>query len=278
MKNLLTGVFITGVFLSFSTIEKKESLGIRPTVEKKETSIKFSDIAGVDVIQHIQPTIKAVKLEREINKPIVEVIEKPKVFKNNNMERLFNEEPVSDLNYQIDHWNVEELRVDMYRHQFRNLDNLDKKTLKEVRMAYYYDKLLWDVHERTGLGIGVVWAFLRIEAFTPQINESSLLRNGWNFGGIKYSKKLHKSFVLAKDDCGKDKCRFANFQSYNEGMEAWAAVFNAPRYKNCKSQETTFGIFNCIYRAGYHTANNVQTRKELCERYWKLKAYFPLNI
>lgn len=280
MKNFIFGLCLTGVFVSFSFLQNKEhddndlkTITIRDTVrifEQKQspTILNLDAIAG---------SVKKVILPSKIQKVLT--VAQPTASKD---KRAYNFEPLNTLNFQIDHWSAEELRKDMYHHQFRNLDGLDLNSLKEVRMAFYYDKLLWDVHERTGLGVGVVWAFLRIEAFSPKINESRLLRTAWNFGGVKYNKKIHKDFVYSEDDCyNKDgveiQCKFAKFNSYEEGMEAWANVFNNPRYKNCKSQKSTFAIFNCIYKAGYHTHNNVSTRKELCERYWRLKKHFPFN-
>jgi hypothetical protein len=279
MKNFILGFCLTGVFISFSFLENKKehdndlkTIVITDTVRifQQNTAPIFniSAIAGsVDKIKKRLPT--AVQKIAAVNAGAKD-------------KRVYNFEPLNTLNFQIDHWNESELRKDMYHHQFRNLDGLDLNTLKEVRMAFYYDKLLWDVHERTGLGIGVVWAFLRIEAFSPKINESRLLRTAWNFGGVKYNKKVHKDFVYSEDDCYNKngveiQCKFAKFNSYEEGMEAWAAVFNRPRYKNCKSQKSTFDIFNCIYKGGYHTHNNVKTRKQLCERYWTLTTHFPLN-
>lgn len=188
---------------------------------------------------------------------------------------VFN--PVSDYNHRIQFWNKSQILEDMKKQGFVNIDDLDITTLKEVRMAHYYDSLLWDMNEKTGLGIGVIWAFLRIEAYSSGVNESSLMRNGWNFGGIKYRKNIHPGYVLAKDDCGSNKCRFAKFNSYEEGVEAWAKVFNAPRYASAKSQKNAIDVFYKLYKGGYHTHNNVKQRKGLRDKYWTLRKHFPAN-
>lgn len=184
-------------------------------------------------------------------------------------------DPVSDFNYRIQFWNKKQILEEMKKKGFVDIDDLNIITLKEIRMAHYYDRLLWDMNKKTGLGIGVIWAFLRIEAYSSGVNESALMRNGWNFGGIKYRKNIHPGYVLAKDDCGSNKCRFAKFNSYEEGVEAWAKVFNAPRYASAKSQKNAIDIFYQLYKGGYHTHNNVKQRKALRDKYWSLRKHFP---
>lgn len=271
---------LTGVLVSFSFLNNKNTSEIKTITKvrvdtvkifepKQSNVLKLSDVAGIS-----KNPLFSKKNTKTVTVDKVATTNVPKD------KRVWNYVPLNNLNAQIQFWDVEKIRSDMKAHQFKNLDGLDINTLKEIRMAYYYDKLLWDVHERTDLGIGVIWAFLRIEAFSPKINESKLLQTAWNFGGIKFREGIHKDFVYSEDDCYNKKgqevqCKFAKFNSYEEGMEAWAAVFNASRYKKCKSQKSVFDTFNCIYRAGYHTHNNVQTRKKLCERYWTLKKHFP---
>lgn len=201
----------------------------------------------------------------------------PPVITPKRVDNRFVFNPVSDFNHRIQFWNKTQILEDMKKGGFVDLDGLDITTLKEIRMAHYYDNLLWDMNEKTGLGIGVIWAFLRIEAYSSGVNESSLMRNGWNFGGIKYRKNIHPGYVFAKDDCGSNKCRFAKFNSYKEGVEAWARVFNAPRYASAKSQKNAIDVFYKLYKGGYHTHNNVKQRKALRDKYWSLRKHFPPN-
>lgn len=162
----------------------------------------------------------------------------------------------------------------------RNFQHLDGKTLLEMRriwLAYAYDQFYWDVHEKTGLPVSVIYAYFIMEATYNGV-ESSLMVKYKNPGGIKY-KGIGKK-TKAYDDCydskgHKIKCDFAVFETYTDMVDGWADIFNMNRYRKCKSESTAPDICECLYRSGYHTGNNWRNRAGISKGYWEVRKSFP---
>lgn len=222
----------------------------------------------------------AVKKDEKNLKPLREgiFVEKQKKV---GFEITNHHKPKSTENWDIKHLSFQELKDSMRKDGYKNLDKYKTiQKLRFLRIAYEYDMLYWDVNDITGLPVSVIYAFHRIEAVYPTGLESTLARNNWNFGGIKYSKKLASKYSLNMDDCTDSKgrrvkCKFSDFGSYEKGMVAWAKVFNKGRYKRCKSSKKKIDIFLCIYNGGYHTENNVRARNSLSQGYFEYVKDFP---
>lgn len=101
-----------------------------------------------------------------------------------------------------------------------------------------------------------------------------------NPGGIKYRGKGKKT--RAYDDCYDRRgrritCDFAVYENYDDMIEGWSNVFNQKRYERCKSYDTATEICRCLYKSGYHRANNWRNRADISREYWKLRLSFPQN-
>ncbi len=175
-----------------------------------------------------------------------------------------------------------ELRDRMLDMKFQSYPvmQMDKAELRRAYIGYHYERLCRDVHEKTGLPASVIFAYLIIEATSGGV-ESRLFRNHGNPGGIKFRKGNGAKRVNFHDDCyrkGKSvPCGFSHYTDYEQTVSAWSAVFNAQRYKKCKSYKTTKEICHCLYKNGYHTGNNWRTRASLADEYWQIRKSYPTN-
>lgn len=176
--------------------------------------------------------------------------------------------------------NLDRDELEEYLTRFYKMKNLEGKTLLELRriwLAYAYDQFYWDVHERTGFPVSVIYAYFIMEA-TYQGLESDLMAKYRNPGGIKYHGI--GSSTKAYDDCTdrkgrRIKCDFAVFNTYQEMVEGWSRIFNAERYRLCKSENTAGEICECLFRSGYHTGNNWNNRAGISKAYWEVRKSFP---
>lgn len=169
------------------------------------------------------------------------------------------------------------LRQFMYDRGFKNLDDLDLGMLRRTYLAYHYDALFWDVHEKTKLPISFIFAVFIYEA-TSQGKETDLFAEHGNPGGIKYRGKGYP--VPAFDDCydkqgRKIPCNFEGLRTYDQTVEVWSSVFNADRYKPCKKKKSVAQICACFQEKGYHTGNSWKQRANIATQYWKIRRSFP---
>lgn len=170
-----------------------------------------------------------------------------------------------------------QLRWMLYDKGFRHLAGMNEAKLRQLYITYSYEPFFWRIHERVGLPVSVVAAYFIVEA-TRQGVESELLREHYNPGGVKY--RGVGSIAYFHDDCydsngKKIPCRFESLNGYEQMEETWAAVFNKPRYRKCKTYATVEDICHCLYRAGYHTGNNWKLRANVARRYWVYRSKFP---
>ncbi len=173
----------------------------------------------------------------------------------------------------------EQLIHTMLRAGFKKLDRWDEPMLRRVWLAYNYDQFFWDMHEKTGFPISIIYSYFIIEA-TINGQESKLMREHMNPGGVKYVKGAGKTKAL--DDCYNSKgkpipCDFSSYNSYEDMINGWARVFNQKRYARCKSFDNAPDICKCLYKSGYHTANNWKDRADISRGYWSVRSSFPRN-
>lgn len=171
----------------------------------------------------------------------------------------------------------EQLIHTMLRAGFKDLDKWETGILKRIWLAYNYDQFFWDMHELTGFPVSIIYSYFIIEA-TIGGAESKLMREHMNPGGVKYHGRSKKT--KAYDDCYNSKgkpipCDFSSFDTYEEMVEGWSRVFNQKRYSRCKSYDNAPDICRCLYKSGYHTANNWRDRAQLSKDYWSLRASMP---
>jgi len=172
---------------------------------------------------------------------------------------------------------VEELRDYLSERKFQKLEGKTLLELRRIWLAYAYDQFYWDIHDKTGLPVSVIYAYFIMEATYNGV-ESSLMVKYKNPGGIKYKGIGRKA--KAYDDCydskgRKVKCDFAVFETYTDMVSGWSSIFNLPRYSSCKSEKTAPDICECLYRSGYHTGNNWANRAGISRGYWEVRKSFP---
>jgi len=176
--------------------------------------------------------------------------------------------------------NLDREELQEYMTRFYKFKDLEGKSLLELRriwLAYAYDQFYWDVHEKTGFPVSVIYAYFIMEA-TYQGLESDLMAKYRNPGGVKYYGV--GSSTKAYDDCRdkrgrRIKCDFAVFNTYQEMVSGWSRIFNAKRYQACKSEDNAADICECLYRSGYHTGNNWNNRAGISRAYWEVRKSFP---
>ncbi len=190
--------------------------------------------------------------------------------------RLKNDVSSNKINYSIKDLNHKELITYMRRNGFVNIDNLSLHELRRLNIAYNYDALFWDMHERTGFPVSLFFAYFVIEATRGGI-ETDLWANHWNPGGIKYRNGSGNSYVYKDDDCN-GMCKFASVDNYASAVKLWSSVFNADRYELCKSEAKPLDICKCIKDAGYHADKSYKIRADIMKSYWSYRKNFPRNI
>lgn len=184
---------------------------------------------------------------------------------------------IKNAGYQMKNLTRNELIDYMESLGFNNLDKYSTGMIRRIWLAYSYDQFFWDVHYKTELPISIIYCYFIMEA-TVQGVESDLMRNYMNPGGVKFrgvGKKAKKY-----DDCYNKTgqpilCDFAVYETYNDMVNGWSSVFNNERYADCKTYKYAGEICKCLYRSGYHTANNWSRRAAISREYWKLRSTFP---
>lgn len=211
-------------------------------------------------------------IEKENN----ETIEKVKTKEKSELSPL-NVQFRRNVGREVEYFSKEQLLDLMIENGFKNLDGYSNGMLRRIWLAYNYDQFFWDVHYKTNLPISIIYAYFIMEATLEGV-ESDLMATYMNPGGIKYRGIGSKT--KAYDDCFDNrgnpiKCDFAVFENYDDMVNGWASVFNQERYADCVSYNTAGQICKCLYKSGYHTANNWQRRANLSREYWKLRRSFP---
>lgn len=158
-----------------------------------------------------------------------------------------------------------------------NLENRTTPILRRIWLAYKYDQFFWDVHKNTGLPVSIIYSYFIIEATVGGV-ESKLMRNYMNPGGVKFRGGGKRA--KAYDDCYNSKgkpvpCDFSVFETYEQMVDGWSSVFLKPRYAKCKTYDNAGDICKCLYRSGYHTANNWKNRANISRGYWDIRKSFP---
>ncbi len=188
-----------------------------------------------------------------------------------------------------------QLKAEMIKRGFRNLEGLNLFELRRVYLVWSYDPLLWDVNRNTGLPVSVLFSYFIIES-TKNGLETDLLYLYGNCGGIKANGRVSES-ALFFDDCfdskgRKIRCKFAVIKNYDQLVQVWSDVFNLPRYKKCRSAKgsnaelTRLAVCQCLKKGGYHTAtgkigkdgigSHVKARANLAGDYWQIRSnHFP---
>lgn len=190
--------------------------------------------------------------------------------------RLKSDVISNKINYSIKDLNHKELISYMTGNGFVDIDNLSLHELRRLNIAYNYDALFWDMHERTGLPVSLFFAYFVFEATKGGI-ETDLWINHWNPGGIKHRSGSSNSYVYKNDDCN-GMCKFASVDNYASAVKLWSSVFNADRYKLCKSKAKPLDICKCIKDAGYHGDKSYKIRADIMKSYWGYRKNFPKNI
>lgn len=188
-----------------------------------------------------------------------------------------NVEFTKNIGREVEAFSKDELLYLMETKGFKRLDNYSTGMLRRIWLAYNYDQFFWDVHYKTNFPISIIYAYFIMEATLEGV-ESDLMATYMNPGGIKYRGfgKKTKAFDDCYDRKGrKIKCDFAVFDNYDEMVNGWASVFNQERYADCIKYNNAADICKCLYKSGYHTANNWKKRANLSREYWKLRTSFP---
>ena len=123
----------------------------------------------------------------------------------------------------------------------------------------YYD-MIWYVSNKTNFSANFVYSYLVFESMVEG-KPSKLMAEANNIGAIKWKSG---DYYLAYDDCGIEPCKFAKFNTLEEGVDAWIEVLNSDRYAECKiADKPTY----CMQKKGYHTSNTWRQRSYLMGLY-----------
>lgn len=204
------------------------------------------------------------------------------VYKRN--PRILTEKDLSFVRDNITNISKIELRDKMITEGFNLPADVTFSDMKRAFIAFHYESLYFRMNELTGLPQSVIFAYHVIESIGAA-GETRKHTIGFNFGGIK--ARPGDPYELYYDDCydskgRRIKCKFLALNSFEEGVQAWARVFNAPRYQKtprdpvpCKSKSSIEKICQCLYERGYHTSKNWQSRAKLARKYWGYRTWFP---
>lgn len=285
MKNLIIsyfGLIVTVFFLS----EKPSFQSLQYNNLVDTSTISFYANYSPTLLDDVKldkssaKALDSLKIINSPKKPSFSPIKKdlPKVKSSLVYFKPLNVKWSSNPGLSISHLQEKELRVLMEsEYKFKNLEKKSLYDLRRIWLAYNYDPLFWDVHEKTGFAVSVIYAYFIMEATNKGL-ESSLMSTYLNPGGIKYKGK--GSSTKAYDDCRDSKgrpikCNFQVYTSYDEMVTGWSNVLNASRYTKCKSEKTAPEICECLYKSGYHTGNNWVNRAALSKNYWEVRKSFP---
>lgn len=251
---------------------KEEYIELRKKIIKKDLEENENIDSAYDRLSELE-IIADKNIQKWASKKMTTAEKKVDVFKPLNVP--FKRNP----GVEVKTLSREELFNLMSSEGFKKLDGYSLGILRRIWLAYNYDQLFWDIHHKTNLPVSVIYSYFIIEA-TYQGVESKLMANFMNPGGIKYRGKGKKT--RAYDDCYDRRgrritCDFAVYENYDDMIEGWSNVFNQKRYERCKSYDTATEICRCLYKSGYHRANNWRNRADISREYWKLRLSFPQN-
>jgi hypothetical protein len=160
--------------------------------------------------------------------------------------------------------------------------------MRRIWMVYNYEPMLMNVHLMTDFPLSMIYSFFIIEATNKGI-ETNLWRLHANAGGGKaikgYGTVTYKTREVIR---GRNKiisAKFYSAKSTEEGIEAWAKIFNSGRYYDCKKanyklpkKDLYESICKCVYESGYHTDPKYKFRAEFMAEFWRIKnENFPIE-
>lgn len=190
--------------------------------------------------------------------------------------------------YEKRNLNRQELQKFLEKNGFRNLKNANLFKMRRIWMAYNYEPMLMNVHLMTDFPLSMIYSFFIIEATNKGI-ETNLWRLHANAGGGKaikgYGTVTYKTREVIR---GRNKiisAKFYSAKSTEEGIEAWAKIFNSGRYYDCKKanyklpkKDLYESICKCVYESGYHTDPKYKFRAEFMAEFWRIKnENFPIE-
>jgi hypothetical protein len=190
--------------------------------------------------------------------------------------------------YDIRKLNNHELRNYLEKNKFRNLKNANLFKMRRIWMAYHYDDMFMNVHLLTDFPVSMIYSFFIIEATNKGI-ETNLWRIHANAGGGKaikgYGTVTYKTREVIKGKSKIIRDKFYTAKTTQEGIEAWAKIFNSGRYYDCKKanyklpkKDLYESICKCVYESGYHTDPKYKFRAQFMAEYWEIKTKnFPIE-
>lgn len=151
---------------------------------------------------------------------------------------------------------------------FKLIDASLMKPYKDIKYNNHYmvfleyQKMIEYVADRTGFTPAFIYSYLVFESFKD--GEPSYLMQNNNVGAIKY-KNEHPDYIYLADDCD-GLCKFAKFETLEQGVEAWIDVLNQERYAGCKTAKG-INVVKCMQTQGYHTSDTYRQRYQLMRLY-----------
>lgn len=238
-------------------------------------------------ITELSPIIKIETLyvDRVLNPKIDSNIIKKEIIVNKINEYAY---AGRSYGYDIRKLNNHELRNYLEKNKFRNLKNANLFKMRRIWMAYHYDDMFMNVHLLTDFPVSMIYSFFIIEATNKGI-ETNLWRIHANAGGGKaikgYGTVTYKTREVIKGKSKIIKDKFYSANSTQQGIEAWAKIFNSGRYYDCKKANYNLpkkdlyeSICKCIYESGYHTDPKYKFRAQFMAEYWEIKRdNFPIE-
>lgn len=244
-------------------------------IAEMEAKIDEELALGFEVFETKEPEVKETKVkEPEIMTPEKPIVKKKPVKRG---IQPLNVEWEKNPGLDVRDLSREELIEKMEDVGLVRLEERSTPILRRIWLAYKYDQFFWDVHKATGLPVSIIYSYFIIEATVGGV-ESKLMQKYMNPGGVKFRGNGRKA--KAYDDCYNSKgkpvpCDFSVFDTYEQMVDGWSSVFLKPRYAKCKTYDNASDICKCLYRSGYHTANNWRNRAEISRGYWDIRRSFP---
>ncbi len=159
--------------------------------------------------------------------------------------------------------------IEICENRWDSLDTIQAKSfIYRAEFASYYQPLFKYVSCMTGYDEAFIYSIFLYENTTKQgYAASKLWTEGFNPGGIKYHKgKYSNEYMSFYDDCEKEKCKFAKFNSVKEGLDAWINLINCERYEDCRGIDLE-STFKCFRDKSYHTSNRYEQRYFIATEY-----------
>ena len=190
--------------------------------------------------------------------------------------------------YQYRNHDEQELRNELNKQGFRNLEKLNLYQLRRLVILENYNDMLMQVHYVTDFPVTLLYSTFIFEATSNGV-ETLLWRKYANPGGVKAIKGHGKVSLKTTEYINGKKKRLNQYffkgEDSEEGIKVWSNIFNNPRYKKCKKanyRQSTDKLYNsfckCMYKAGYHTDPNYAARAVLMKEYWDFTGkHLPKN-